>query len=52
VDHRQLRLTLFLGGRPCWLVSRFKEEIHAGINTGIIRSMAGSGSVVTAAGLF
>ena len=33
------------------LVSRFKEEIHAGINTGIIRSMAGSGSVVTAAGL-
>jgi RND superfamily putative drug exporter len=33
------------------LVSRFKEEIGAGINTGIIRSMAGSGSVVTAAGL-
>ena len=33
------------------LVSRFKEEIHAGINTGIIRSMAGSGSVVTTAGL-
>jgi hypothetical protein len=33
------------------LVSRFKEEIHAGINTGIIRSMAGSGSVVTVAGL-
>ncbi|WP_428376010.1 RND family transporter [Mycolicibacterium sp.] len=33
------------------LVSRFKEEIPAGINTGIIRSMAGSGSVVTAAGL-
>ncbi len=33
------------------LISRFKEEIHAGINTGIIRSMAGSGSVVTAAGL-
>ncbi|MDT5046322.1 MAG: putative drug exporter of the superfamily [Mycobacterium sp.] len=32
------------------LVSRFKEEIHAGINTGIIRSMAGSGSVETAAG--
>ena len=24
------------------LVSRFKEEIHAGINTGIIRSMAGT----------
>jgi RND superfamily putative drug exporter len=33
------------------LVSRFKEEIHAGLNTGIIRAMAGSGSVVTAAGL-
>ena len=25
------------------LVSRFKEEIHAGIKTGIIRSMAGTG---------
>ncbi len=33
------------------LVSRFKEEIHAGLNTGIIRSMGGTGSVVTAAGL-
>ena len=33
------------------LVSRFKEEFHAGVNTGIIRSMAGSGSVVTSAGL-
>ena len=33
------------------LVSRFKEEIHAGINTGIIRSMGGTGSVVTSAGL-
>jgi RND superfamily putative drug exporter len=33
------------------LVARFKEEIHAGLNTGIIRSMAGTGSVVTAAGL-
>ncbi len=33
------------------LVSRFKEEIHAGVNTGIIRSMAGSGAVVTSAGL-
>jgi RND superfamily putative drug exporter len=33
------------------LVSRFKEEIDAGLNTGIIRAMAGSGSVVTAAGL-
>jgi RND superfamily putative drug exporter len=33
------------------LVSRFKEEINAGINTGIIRSMAGTGAVVTSAGL-
>jgi RND superfamily putative drug exporter len=33
------------------LVSRFKEEIHAGLHTGIIRSMAGTGSVVTSAGL-
>ncbi len=33
------------------LVSRFKEEIHAGINTGIVRSMAGTGAVVTSAGL-
>ncbi|SRX93810.1 hypothetical protein MSP7336_02053 [Mycobacterium shimoidei] len=33
------------------LVARFKEEIHAGINTGIIRAMGGSGSVVTSAGL-
>ncbi len=33
------------------LVARFKEEIHAGINTGIIRSMGGTGSVVTSAGL-
>ncbi|MCX8561939.1 MMPL family transporter [Mycolicibacterium mucogenicum] len=33
------------------LVSRFKEEMHAGLNTGIIRSMGGTGSVVTAAGL-
>jgi RND superfamily putative drug exporter len=33
------------------LISRFKEEIHAGLNTGIIRAMAGSGSVVTSAGL-
>jgi putative drug exporter of the RND superfamily len=33
------------------LVSRFKEEIHAGIKTGIIRSMGGTGSVVTSAGL-
>ncbi|WP_244168146.1 RND family transporter [Mycobacterium paraffinicum] len=33
------------------LVSRFKEEIHAGIKTGIIRSLAGTGAVVTSAGL-
>ncbi|WP_078280866.1 RND family transporter [Mycobacteroides franklinii] len=33
------------------LISRFKEEINAGVNTGIIRAMAGSGSVVTSAGL-
>ncbi len=33
------------------LVSRFKEEIGAGIKTGIIRSMGSTGSVVTAAGL-
>ncbi|ORA12729.1 RND family transporter [Mycobacterium arosiense] len=33
------------------LVSRFKEEIHAGIKTGIIRAMAGTGAVVTSAGL-
>ncbi|BBX98415.1 MMPL/RND family transporter [Mycobacterium lacus] len=33
------------------LVSRFKEEIHAGLKTGIIRSMAGTGAVVTNAGL-
>jgi RND superfamily putative drug exporter len=33
------------------LVSRFKEEIHAGLRTGIIRAMGGTGSVVTSAGL-
>ena len=33
------------------LVSRMREEIHAGLHTGIIRSMGGTGSVVTAAGL-
>jgi len=32
-------------------VSRMKEEIDAGINTGIIRAMAGTGRVVTNAGL-
>jgi RND superfamily putative drug exporter len=33
------------------LVSRMKEEIGAGLNTGIIRAMAGTGRIVTAAGL-
>jgi putative drug exporter of the RND superfamily len=33
------------------LVSRFKEEIGAGIRTGIIRAMGGTGAVVTSAGL-
>ena len=33
------------------LISRFKEEIGAGLNTGIIRAIAGSGAVVTAAGM-
>jgi putative drug exporter of the RND superfamily len=33
------------------LISRFKEEISAGLNTGIIRAMGGTGRVVTAAGL-
>jgi RND superfamily putative drug exporter len=33
------------------LVSRLKEEVAAGINTGIIRAMGGTGKVVTSAGL-
>jgi putative drug exporter of the RND superfamily len=33
------------------LISRFKEEVGAGLNTGIIRAMGGTGAVVTAAGL-
>jgi RND superfamily putative drug exporter len=33
------------------LVSRMKEEIASGINTGIIRAMGGTGKVVTTAGL-
>ena len=33
------------------LVSRFKEEIGAGIHTGIIRAMGGTGKIVTSAGL-
>jgi RND superfamily putative drug exporter len=33
------------------LVHRIGHEIHAGLKTGIIRSMAGTGTVVTSAGL-
>ena len=33
------------------LISRFREEIGAGLKTGIIRAMGGTGKVVTAAGL-
>jgi RND superfamily putative drug exporter len=33
------------------LISRFKEETHAGLKTGVVRAMAGTGGVVTAAGL-
>jgi len=33
------------------LVARLKEELPAGVGTGIIRAMGGTGSVVTAAGL-
>jgi RND superfamily putative drug exporter len=33
------------------LIARFKEEIGAGLKTGIIRAMGGSGAVVTSAGL-
>jgi len=33
------------------VVSRLKEEIRAGLNTGIIRGMGASGRVVTAAGM-
>jgi RND superfamily putative drug exporter len=33
------------------VVSRLKEEIHAGLNTGIIRGMGATGRVVTAAGM-
>ncbi len=33
------------------LISRFQEEIGAGLKTGVIRAMAGTGGVVTAAGL-
>jgi putative drug exporter of the RND superfamily len=33
------------------LVSRIRDEIHAGLKTGMVRSMAGTGGVVTSAGL-
>jgi RND superfamily putative drug exporter len=33
------------------VVSRLKEEIHAGLNTGIIKGMGATGGVVTAAGM-
>ncbi|MEE6175002.1 MMPL/RND family transporter [Mycobacterium sp. 050134] len=33
------------------VVSRLKEEIHAGLNTGMIRGMGATGRVVTAAGM-
>jgi putative drug exporter of the RND superfamily len=33
------------------LVSRFQEELHAGLKTAIIRAMGGTGGVVTAAGM-
>jgi RND superfamily putative drug exporter len=33
------------------LISRFNEETGAGLKTGVIRAMAGTGGVVTAAGL-
>jgi RND superfamily putative drug exporter len=33
------------------LVARLKEEIHAGLNTGLIRALGSTGGVVTSAGL-
>ncbi|MCV7033443.1 MMPL family transporter [Mycobacterium heckeshornense] len=33
------------------LISRFKQEVAAGLRTGIIRAMGGTGAVVTSAGL-
>jgi RND superfamily putative drug exporter len=33
------------------LISRVKEEIHAGLHTGLIRALGSTGSVVTSAGL-
>ncbi|ORA35364.1 RND family transporter [Mycobacterium aquaticum] len=33
------------------LISRLKEELHAGLNTGLIRALGSTGGVVTSAGL-
>ena len=33
------------------LIHRVKDEVHAGINTGLIRSLGSTGTVVTSAGL-
>jgi hypothetical protein len=48
VEHREALTVILLlavgSDYNLLLVSRFKEEIPAGIHTGIIRSMAGSGS--------
>ncbi|MHA7649298.1 MMPL/RND family transporter [Mycobacterium sp. ML4] len=33
------------------LIARVKEEVHAGINTGLIRALGSTGGVVTSAGL-
>ena len=44
---RALRAHLVGSDYNLLLVSRFKEEVHAGLKTGVIRSMAGTGAVVT-----
>ena len=49
-----MSVIILLGRRSDYnllLVSRLEEEIPAGIETGIIRSMGGTGAVVTSAGL-
>jgi putative drug exporter of the RND superfamily len=33
------------------LIARVKEELHAGLNTGLIRALGSTGGVVTSAGL-
>jgi uncharacterized membrane protein YdfJ with MMPL/SSD domain len=33
------------------LIARVKEEVHAGLNTGLIRALGSTGGVVTSAGL-